>query len=271
MNPNLQSRKKVILITGASSGLGAATASHLSRQGHIVYGVSRSIKPDNKDFRTLAMDVTNENNVKNVIAQIIKEQGKIDVLINNAGIVLIGPVEYSNSKDVLNVFSTNIIGPHNTIRAVLIHMRAQKSGLIINISSIAAANGLPYRGYYSASKAALERITEALRLEIEPFGVQACYIEPGDFCNTNLDSNSVIIDDKNKVYNWQKAREWISTLINKGKNPIKLALLIENIISTTKVKSHYRIGSIAQKLSASLKGILPGYLMEKMIKIYFKL
>jgi NADP-dependent 3-hydroxy acid dehydrogenase YdfG len=212
--------KKVILITGASSGLGEAIANHLVNKGHIVYGVSRNIE-ENDNFKTYKMDVCDERNVQWVIAKIIEEEDRIDIVINSAGNVLLGPVEYASTNSILNCFNTNIIGSINTIKAALPYMRAQKSGLIINISSLAAANGLPYRGYYSASKAAIERLTESLRLELAPLSVQACYIEPGDFYGTNLDNNTVVIDDKNKVYNWQKTREWISQLISqKSEKPV---------------------------------------------------
>jgi NADP-dependent 3-hydroxy acid dehydrogenase YdfG len=270
MKPSSAASKKVVLITGASSGLGKVIAEHLNDKGHIVYGVSRNIE-ESHDFKTQKMDVCNEGNVQYVISKIIEEEGKIDVVINSAGNVLLGPTECASTDNILNCFNTNILGSINTIKAALPYMRAQKSGLIINISSLAAANGLPYRGYYSASKAAIERLTESLRLELAPFDIQACYIEPGDFYGTNLDNNTVVIEDKNKVYNWQKTREWISQLIVKGKKPVQLARLIENIISAKKVKSRYKIGHLMEKLSASLRNILPDSLMEKMIKIYFKL
>lgn len=262
--------KKVILVTGASSGLGQAMAQHLHNSGHIVYGTSRNID-DHHDFFTLQMDVCDEQNVRDVISKIIGEAGRLDVVINNAGIALLGPVEFASMADINMCFNTNIIGPINTIKTVLPYMRSQRSGLIINVSSLAAANGLPYRGYYSASKAAIERLTESLRLEMAPFGVQACYVEPGDFNNTNLDTNTVIIDDENQVYGWHKTRQLITRFIKKGKQPEQLAKLIEKILSERRVRSRYRIGKLTEILSASLRNILPDRWMEQMIKTYFKL
>lgn len=263
--------KKVVLITGASSGLGEAMAEYLSESGHIVYGVSRNIQEGENNFKVLKMDVCDEQNVQYVISKIVEDNGRLDVIINSAGIVLLGPIEYAITSDINTCFNTNIIGSINTIKAALPFMRAQREGLIINISSLAAANGLPYRGYYSASKAAIEKLTEALRLELMPFGIQTCCVEPGDFQGTNLDQNSIIVDDENADYHWQHVRARISQLISKGKQPKQLSLLIEKIIAAKKVKSRYRIGKLAERLSASLKNIVPDWTMEMMIKKYFKL
>ncbi|RZL98081.1 MAG: SDR family oxidoreductase, partial [Pedobacter sp.] len=157
---------KVVLITGASTGLGESIATYLARRGFIVYGTSRQAGLTNESIHMLAMDVIDPQSIQQVVDQILQQEGRLDVLINNAGLGIAGPVELLSLTDVERVFDTNVFGVIRMVQSALPIMRQQRSGLIINISSIAAEAGLPYRGAYSASKAAVERLTEALRLEL---------------------------------------------------------------------------------------------------------
>src|SRR5579859_4235258 len=137
--------QKIILITGASSGFGEVIAQHLSAAGHHVYGTSRKIEQAGRPYKTLKMDVGDDASIQEAVAAIIAEQGRIDVLINNAGLGIAGPLEHVDISDVGKVFNTNIVGALRTTQAVLPYMRKQGSGRIINISSIGSENGLPYR------------------------------------------------------------------------------------------------------------------------------
>ena len=179
--------QKVAVVTGTSSGIGLETAIHLAKNGFKTYatmrnlGKSDSIKSqsENLPIEILQLDVTDDVSVKNAINTVIENEGRIDVLVNNAGYGIIGAVEDLSSEEVKNQFDTNVFGPFRTIREVLPTMRKQKSGKIITISSIAGFMGMPIFSAYVASKFAVEGLTESLRQEVAPFGIQACVVEPG--------------------------------------------------------------------------------------------
>ena len=179
---------KVVLITGGSSGIGKSIGEFLHQKGYTVYGTSRN--PDKvigSVFTLLRLDVCKTETIHEAIKTIIALSGKIDIVINNAGVGITGPLEEIPSQEIKNNFETNFFGPIEVMKAVLPQMRKQESGLIINITSIAGYMGLPYRSVYSASKGALELITEALRMEVKSFGIQITNIAPGDFA-TNIAS-----------------------------------------------------------------------------------
>ncbi|HMI06654.1 MAG TPA: SDR family oxidoreductase, partial [Flavobacterium sp.] len=177
---------KVILITGASSGIGKSIGEFLHHKGFVVYGTSRNPeKVTNSIFPLIALEVRNTESIKSAIAKVISISGRIDVVINNAGVGIIGPVEEIPTGEIRNNFETNLFGPIEVIKAVLPQMREQKSGLIINITSIAGYMGLPYRSVYSASKGALEILTEAIRMEVKPFGIELTNVAPGEYA-TNI-------------------------------------------------------------------------------------
>ncbi|WP_445749986.1 SDR family oxidoreductase, partial [Polaribacter sp.] len=176
---------KIVLITGASSGIGKSIAVFLSQKGYVVYGTSRNHKNELFPFQMIALDVLKKETIDSAIQQIIKKEGKIDVLINNAGMGITGPIEDTPTEEMRRVFDTNFFGAIEVMKAVLPSMRAQKSGLIINVTSIAGYMGLPFRGVYSATKGALELITEATNMEVKQFGIHVVNIAPGDFA-TNI-------------------------------------------------------------------------------------
>lgn len=163
---------KVVLITGGSSGIGKSIGEFLLDKGYQVYGTSRN--PDrytDTKIKLVQLDVSEVVTIKSAIAKVISDVGRIDVLINNAGAGITGPIEEIPEEEIQRNFDTNLFGPINVIKAVLPHMRNQNAGLIINVTSIAGYMGLPYRGIYSASKGALELITEAFRMEIKDFNI----------------------------------------------------------------------------------------------------
>ena len=266
---------KVVLITGASSGLGKATAEHLNSLGYRVYGTSRDPKryADSFPFPLLALEITDEESIQHCVATILEKEGRIDVLINNAGVGITGPMEEIDLKAVRENFSTNCFGPLHMAQAVLPQMRDQKKGLIINITSIAGAMGLPFRGVYSASKSALSIISESLRMEVKSFGIQVCTLAPGDYA-TDIASrryHAPVLEKSpyKKVY--QHSLDTMNTHVDAGHAPHELALEIEKIIIHTKVNVHYHQGPFMQKLSVILKRILPANQFEKLIMNHYKL
>jgi short-subunit dehydrogenase len=149
--------QKVVLITGASSGLGLATALHLKKIGYSVFGTSRNPKKYTQSipFELLPLEITETNSIKTCVAEVIKRKQRLDILINNAGVGITGPMEEINADAIASNFATNCFGPLQMAQAVIPKMRDQSSGTIINITSIASYMGLPFRGPYSASKSAL--------------------------------------------------------------------------------------------------------------------
>jgi len=265
---------KVVLITGGSSGIGKSIGEFLHIKGYKVYGTSRN--PDNYTntmFPLLALDVKNLDTVKNAIAAVIKNEDRLDVLINNAGAGITGPIEEIPEAEIKANFDTNFFGPINVIKSVLPQMRKQNSGLIINITSIAGYMGLPYRGVYSASKGALEILTEAFRMELKPFNIEMTNVAPGDFA-TNIAAGRYHAPLKeqspyNKSYG--KTLELMNAHVDEGSDPKLMAKAVYKIINTEKPKIHYKVGEFMQKFSVALKRILPDKVYEKLLMNHYKL
>lgn len=269
----LLTMSKVVFITGASSGLGLSIAAYLSKQGHIVYGTSRKAQADTEGIRMLVADVTDSQSIDSAIAQIIAEQGRLDVVINNAGLGIASPIETVTIDDVQRVLDTNVTGVIRVVQAVLPLLRKQGYGLFINISSIGAEMGLPYRGVYSASKAAVDRITEALRTELAPFGVQACIIQPGGV-RTDINKNRIKVElPEGNVYkqSFDKTYELINQSVAGGMEAEAFGKLIEQIMQEENVKALYRLGNRTEKLSVLLKRLLPATMFENMIRKHYGL
>lgn len=177
----------VVLITGASSGIGKSTALLLKNYGFHVYGASRHVEfsptisgYDGGFFKSIQMDVRDDDSVKNAVSNILQFEPSINILINCAGIGTCGAIEHYSDEDITNILSTNLYGYVHTIRAVLPNMRTNNNGLIINIGSVAGVFSIPYQAFYSVSKFSLEALTESLRIEIAPFNIKASLIAPGD-------------------------------------------------------------------------------------------
>lgn len=175
--------KQVILITGASSGIGKDAALQLIKEGHMVYGAARRIEKmqdiEDAGGKAVKMDVTNDDDVKNTVRQIMADQGRIDVLFNNAGYGLYGAVETVTIEEAKRQFEVNIFGLAKITKEILPIMRAQKSGKIINTSSMGGKIYTPYGAWYHATKHALEGWSDCLRLELKPFNIDVVVIEPG--------------------------------------------------------------------------------------------
>jgi short-subunit dehydrogenase len=188
--------EKVVLITGASSGFGKSAAALLAGRGYKVYGTSR--KPQSGSdgkVHTLALDVDSDTSVKSCVETLLGREGRIDVLVNNAGAALTGGAEETTIEEAKAHFETNFFGAVRMTKAVLPTMRKQKSGKIINISSIAAKIPVPFEGYYAAAKAALLAYSESLRQEVKSLNVHVSVIEPG-FFKTNLTNQRKVAAEK---------------------------------------------------------------------------
>lgn len=265
---------KVVLITGGSSGIGKSVGEYLTTKGFKVYGTSRNPNNyPNSQFRIVALDVTKQETITSCISEVLKYESKIDVLINNAGAGITGPIEEIPDYEIKRNFETNLFGPINVIKAILPVMRAQNSGLIINVTSIAGYMGLPYRGIYSASKGALELITEAFRMEIKDFNINMTNVAPGDFA-TNIAAgryHAPILDGSPYKEKYGHTLKMMDEHVDEGGDPKQMAEAIFKIIETKKPKGHYKVGAFMQKFSIVLKRILPDKVYEKLLMNHYKL
>ncbi|WP_299122463.1 SDR family oxidoreductase [uncultured Winogradskyella sp.] len=265
---------KVVLITGGSSGIGKSVGEYLQSKGFKVYGTSRNPLnyPESK-FPIVALDVTKPDTISRCIDNVLNRESKIDVLINNAGSGITGPIEEIPDAEIKLNFETNFFGPINVIKAVLPAMRSQKSGLIINVTSIAGYMGLPYRGIYSASKGALELVTEAFRMELKDFNIEMTNVAPGDFA-TNIAAgryHAPVLDDSPYKGNYSNSLKMMDDHVDEGSDPQQMADAIFKIIETKKPKVHYKVGVFMQKFSIVLKRILPDKVYEKLLMNHYKL
>ncbi|WP_438964638.1 SDR family oxidoreductase [Winogradskyella sp.] len=265
---------KVVLITGGSSGIGKAIGEFLIKKGFNVYGTSRNPSSYKESkFPLVALDVTHSQSITNCIDEVLSHTSKIDVLINNAGAGITGPIEEIPEDEIKRNFETNLFGPINVIKAVLPSMRKNKSGLIINITSIAGYMGLPYRGVYSASKGALEIITESFRMELKSFNIEMTNVAPGDFA-TNIAAgryHAPVIDNSPYKEQYEASLKMMDEHVDGGNDPNEMAEAILKIINTPKPKIHYKVGVFMQKFSIVLKRILPDKVYEKLLMNHYKL
>ncbi len=265
---------KVILITGGSSGIGKSIGEFLNDKGFTVYGTSRHPERyQDSVFQLIKLDLADEASISNAIEKVFKLSGRLDVLINNAGAGITGPIEEIPNVEIKRNFETNFFGPVQVIKSVLPAMRKQNSGLIINITSIAGYMGLPYRGVYSASKGALGLITEAFRMEIKDFNIAMTNLAPGDFA-TNIAAgryHAPLIKGSFYEKKYGEVLKSIDEDVDNGSDPILVAQAVYNIINTKRPKIHYKVGTFMQKFSVVLKQILPSKVYEKLLMNHYKL
>ena len=264
--------KSVVLITGISSGFGLETAKLLSQQGHTVYGtVRREVEPL-PDVHYIKVDVRDREAVKKAVDEVVEKEGRIDVLVNNAGMGIGGPLEFATEEEIRLQMDTNFMGLVHCVDAVLPYMRQQKSGKIIALSSIGGLMGLPFQGFYSASKFAIEGYCEALRLETKSFGIQVVVLRPGDFATGFTGSRKKATDptalEAYPIY--KTAIEKVEHDENGGLKPIVLARKINQIIQKKNPRNGYVVASLEQKLSVLLKRILPAKWFARILGSYYK-
>jgi short-subunit dehydrogenase len=265
--------KKVILITGISSGFGKETSELLAAQGHTVYGtVRKEIKSDTK-VHVLQMDLTDPASIIRAVEAVLQKEEKIDVLINNAGMHTGGPIETSPIEDIKLQMDTNFLGMVQITRAVLPSMRNQGDGLIINFSSIGGLIGLPFQGFYSASKFAIEGFSEALRMELKQFNIEVVVINPGDFQTSNSANrrNFLAPIGTSDPYGEQFAKTL--AIFEKdeanGRDPKILARKIVRIVESNHLKQRYIVATLLEKLAVVLKPILPGKIYRSLLQLFY--
>jgi NAD(P)-dependent dehydrogenase (short-subunit alcohol dehydrogenase family) len=267
------SESKVILITGASSGNGQATAQLLAQQGYQVFGTSRTPTASEQalKYKILTLDVDSDESVAACVKSVLEQAGRIDVLVNNAGYEQGGALEEISLDEAHAQFETNFFGVVRTVKAVLPLMRKQKSGHIINISSLAGLAGAPFLGMYNASKFALEGYTEVLRQEVKPFQIQVSLIEVG-FLNTPLKNKRQLATQPISEYDvWRtRAMNSIREYEEKGPDAGLIANTILKIIESKTPRLRYIVGQQA-KQTMWFRWLLPEAMFEQGTRSSFNL
>lgn len=266
---------KVVMITGASSGIGKVTAEYLHGLGYIVYGTSRKGNTDladNHKIKMLPLDVCSGESVQRAVEFVLEKEGRIDILINNAGFGIAGAVEDTTTEEVISQFNTNFFGVHRMCKAVMPIMRKQGNGLIINVSSVAAFFTIPYQAMYSATKASIEVMSEAMRMEAKSFGIRVAVVEPGDtktgFTESRLTSQEA--SSETSVY-YDKFKKGLDVMIQdelNGVNPIIVAKAIANLTMKKNPPVRVVVG-LKYKIISFAKRLLPiRFVLFALSKIY---
>lgn len=269
-----RSEAKVVLITGASSGIGQSCAELLSARGHTVYGTSRRPAPDGRAWRMLELDVTRDESVQQAVETLLAREGRIDVVVNNAGHALAGAIEDTSLEEARHQLDTNFFGVLRVCKAVLPGMRARGSGLIINVSSLGGAVGLPFQGLYSASKFALEGLTESLRQELAPFGIQATLLQPGDV-RTRITDNRLRVRQSGPGSAYHAHFETALRIIEKeeraGAPAEAVAQRVLELMDERSVKVRYSVGHFSQRALVAAKVPLPSRTFERLVMSFYGL
>jgi short-subunit dehydrogenase len=266
--------KKVILITGISTGFGKQTARLLAENGHSVYGTVRKETEKTGSVNYLIMDLTDLDSVKKAVSAVIEKEGRIDVLINNAGMHSGGPIETIPAEYIKLQMDTNFMGMVHLTREVLPLMRKQGGGTIINFSSIGGLMGLPYQAFYSASKFAIEGFSEALRMEVNQYNIKVVLINPGDFHTSNSPNRRNYMAPTGSSDPYREQVEKSMAIIEKdeakGWEPVILARKLVGIVNCKNPGQRYIIASFEQKLAVALKYILPGKMFRMILQDHYK-
>lgn len=263
--------KRSVLITGASSGIGHATARLFAERGFRVFGTSRRKLPDEGGVEMLELDVRSEESVARCVAEVLARAGRVDMLINNAGVEHVGIAEETTVEDARNILETNFFGVVRMVDAVLPGMRARRQGRIINIGSLAAWVGEPGEAFYSASKGALARYTEALRHEVWPLGVHVSLVEPGAFKTNVIEAASKTegsIPDYDAVR--AAALRTLRDSLRQGDDPRKAAQLILKVANAPTPRLRYGAGG-EERWLPYLKVLLPQRIFDYAVRRGFGL
>lgn len=270
---NAQDEQKVVLITGTAYGIGKSTAELLIDKGHIVYGgdilVEENLYLNDIGGTALEMDVTNQEHIDKAINQIISEQGRVDVLVNNAGLGVYGAIEDVSMEDIYYQYDVNLFGLARVTKAVLPYMREKESGLIINISSVLGETYGPLAGWYLSTKHALEGWSDALRVELKEFDIDVVVVQPGAI-NTNFSNVTKTYIDKyreNSAYQHLYGEPITDTgndVLSNQSDPIVIAKVINKAMNARNPKTRYAAGAYS-KIGIFLRKIMTDKMFDRFI------
>lgn len=268
---------KVVLITGASSGMGRKTAEILSSDGYIVYAGTRNIDnfkdEKNKEIIPILLDITSQDSIDKAVQIIYNKHKKIDILVNNAGYGLVSTVEDLHEDEMLNQFDVNVFGVLRVCKRVIPIMRKQKGGIIINISSFLGKIGLPLLTLYNSSKYAVEGITDSLRYELRDFNIRVHSVMPGffdtKFARDNLVTNLETFDKKSPYFKLvSNLAPVIVEQINNGNDAIEVAQMILEIITNDNFPARATVGDKAKKFIPMKKELSDEDFERRVIEYY---
>ncbi len=267
-------KPKVVLITGASSGIGQACALRLARRGYRVFGTSRRPQAEaGEPFEMISMDVTDEDSVRQGVATVLARAGRLDVVVNNAGFGFGGALEDTSIDEAREIFETNFFGILRVCRAVLPHFRERGAGTIVNVGSLAGLIAQPFVSLYCATKFAMEAVTEALRMEVRPFGIHVVLIEPGD-THTPFTANRRRTEGSQETSpyadNLQRALAVIEHDEEYGISPEAIARSLERILRSRSPRLRYPVASAFQRFAAAARKGMPGGLFERVLTRYYR-
>lgn len=248
-------KTKVVVITGGSSGIGLATVKRFASKGHVVYELSRSGKSFDH-VKHIFCDVTQEGTVKSAIDQVITEQGHINVLINNAGFGISGPIEFTNLEDAKKQFDVNFFGSLNVVKAVVPYMRKEQKGRIVFVSSVAAIFSIPFQSFYSAAKAAMNSLALSLANELRPFHISVCAFMPGDVATGFTAAREKSVEGSEVYTRLEKSVKTMEHDETHGMSPDKMAKKLYKISSKSRVKPLY-VGGAKYAFFCFLAKIFP--------------
>ena len=264
---------KVILITGTAYGIGRSTAEYLLDKGHIVFGgdilVEENLYLNDIGGVALEMDVTNQEHIDKAVQQIINEHGRIDVLVNNAGLGVYGAIEEVTMEDAYYQYDVNLFGLARVTKSVLPHMRKQKSGTIINISSVLGETYGPLAGWYLSSKHALEGWSDALRVELKEFDIDVVIVQPGaintNFFNVSRSYLNKYKQDSNYTHLYgEPVADSENSVLSNQSEPIVIAKVINKAINAKNPKTRYSAGAYS-KLGIFLRRIMTDKMFDRFI------
>ncbi|WP_409464355.1 oxidoreductase [Amycolatopsis sp. GA6-003] len=247
---------KVCLITGASAGIGLAAALELRRAGHLVYGAARRVSKMDElraaGGHALAMDARSESDLDRVVRTVLDEQGRIDVLVNNAGTVLHGAAEDVPLDAARDQFQVNLFAPARLVQLVLPAMREQRSGRIVNVSSIGGVISLPLGAWYYASKHALEAYSDTLRMEVRPFGIEVVIVQPGIIKTEFEDRTAAQLREYSGRGAYREMAEKMAsqseTGLADGTDPAVVAQTVRQAVEADPPRTRYAVGLHAEQL-----------------------
>ncbi len=257
----------IALVTGASTGIGRTTAEALARKGYRVFGASRRIREDGPaGVEMVACDVTDQTSVDALVAHVLAAAGRIDLVINNAGLGLVGGAEKSSIDQVRALFDVNLFGVMRVVNAVLPSMRERGAGRIINLSSALGLAPGPFLAHYSATKHALEGYSEALDHEVRGFGVRVLLIEPA-YTRTSMESNSLEADAPKVAYAELRSRMLArnAEALANGDDPAVVARTILRAARDRKPSLRYPAGKTARQVSL-LRRLVPARMFDKSLR-----
>lgn len=267
----MDKRLQVALVTGASSGFGQRIAAGLHERGYRVYGTSR--RPDARQgedgtWRMIEMNVDRGESVQEAIAGLIEAEGRIDILVNNAGFGIAGAIEDTSDEEARAQLETNFFGMHRVCRAVLPHMRRHGYGRIVNVSSLAGRVAIPFQAFYCASKHAVAAYTEALRMELKPFGIHVCMIEPGDYATSFTSNRRMTGGTLPESVHYERCTTAVRRMEQDESQNTDLSPVVASVLQAIESgvpRLRYPVATAVQRTLVALKPFLPQRTFEHLI------